>query len=689
LYRFDTHDDPFYSYPQLGVARRARFIGGKSGRSVGVAVANRSNAITKKLMPPKIVGLSQLAGNALHLPRLPVPPLPATLGRYTASVRALKKESTVARHLAVLAKFVDSGSAAATQKLLVDRDAADASRDAYPHSYIERLWDDAYLNFRGPSPINIAPAFTMKSFKGTPAMEGAGGLAGQPVLAGKFVRGAVRWAHKLLGDALDTAEPPLCVAQLAVQFGFSRLPHSKRDTLFRADLAESLKRVTVLHKGYIFLVNLKCPTTDDFYDEATLARAFAGIVAGLEGAPPNPSPVTCLTGASRGDWDASRKLLQAHSVVNAGHIGDIDASFAVVCLDATVWGDDMDRLHAGMLVGTDGTKATADDRVNRWYEKHQLIFDAADGGRVAGNFEHAFSDGLSWCRWIGEVHASMLGGTAAGFTPLPAISAKSLSDAAPIVRRLDFDLGEPAGAIAAAIRTAQQQLSKLAGGVELGHVALPVGKTAIKKLGVAPDAFCQMVYHLAYYRVHGKIAPTYESCSTARFYHGRTETIRTATLPMYELVSHKALSSWNVAAALDSSETCQALREVIARVGAAQAALTRDAGNGLGVDRHLLALKSIVMEEQDAAGLAFFNEHLFEFSGTWQLSTSNVTQPFMDHFNFGPVAPDGYGIGYNIQPGVVHASVSSFDSSASSDNNGMAAAMLAAADELGRILAKK
>ena len=39
-----------------------------------------------------------------------------------------------------------------------------------------------------------------------------------------------------------------------------------------------------------------------------------------------------------------------------------------------------------------------------------------------------------------------------------------------------------------------------------------------------------MVYQLAYYRLHGHVAPTYESCNMQHFHHGRTETIRSATL---------------------------------------------------------------------------------------------------------------------------------------------------------------
>lgn len=56
------------------------------------------------------------------------------------------------------------------------------------------------------------------------------------------------------------------------------------------------------------------------------------------------------------------------------------------------------------------------------------------------------------------------------------------------------------------------------------------GKDQCKKLGVSPDAVMQLAFQLAFYTLEGKFVPTYESCSTAAFKHGRTETLRSCTL---------------------------------------------------------------------------------------------------------------------------------------------------------------
>lgn len=57
-----------------------------------------------------------------------------------------------------------------------------------------------------------------------------------------------------------------------------------------------------------------------------------------------------------------------------------------------------------------------------------------------------------------------------------------------------------------------------------------LGKFDCKKKGVSPDAIMQLGFQAAYYRQSGKFVPSYESCSTAAFKHGRTEAIRPCTM---------------------------------------------------------------------------------------------------------------------------------------------------------------
>ena len=52
------------------------------------------------------------------------------------------------------------------------------------------------------------------------------------------------------------------------------------------------------------------------------------------------------------------------------------------------------------------------------------------------------------------------------------------------------------------------------------------GKNLFKPKNLSPDGVMQMAFQVAYYRMFHKVPATYESCSTAGFKHGRTETVR-------------------------------------------------------------------------------------------------------------------------------------------------------------------
>ena len=100
---------------------------------------------------------------------------------------------------------------------------------------------------------------------------------------------------------------------------------------------------------------------------------------------------------------------------------------------------------------------------------------------------------------------------------------------------------------------------------------------AVCWVGHSPDAFVQMAYQLAYSREHGgKSAPTYEACSTAGAFHGRTETIRSCSPESAALV----------AACLKGTAT----PELLSQATTAQSVLSRSAAYGERIHRHLLGL---------------------------------------------------------------------------------------------------
>lgn len=57
----------------------------------------------------------------------------------------------------------------------------------------------------------------------------------------------------------------------------------------------------------------------------------------------------------------------------------------------------------------------------------------------------------------------------------------------------------------------------------------------MKAAKIHPDAFVQAALQLVYYRLHEKMAPTYETATMRAYYRGRTETVRSCTMDMVEL----------------------------------------------------------------------------------------------------------------------------------------------------------
>ena len=86
--------------------------------------------------------------------------------------------------------------------------------------------------------------------------------------------------------------------------------------------------------------------------------------------------------------------------------------------------------------------------------------------------------------------------------------------------------------------------------------------------------------------------------------------------------------------------------------------LVKECAKGRGVDRHLFALKCIA-EKYNVDVPPFFRSMAWKVLNHTILSTSNCGNPSLALFGFGPVVPDGLGIGYIIKDTCIHYSISS------------------------------
>jgi carnitine O-acetyltransferase len=149
----------------------------------------------------------------------------------------------------------------------------------------------------------------------------------------------------------------------------------------------------------------------------------------------------------------------------------------------------------------------------------------------------------------------------------------------------------------------------------------------------SPDAFVQMVMQLAYYRTYLQPCPTYESASTRQFLHGRTECIRTCSVPSVAFT--KAFDNEEI----NSETKAQLLKAAIDH----HVQLTISSTNGQGVDRHLLGLRCMMTPEEAKSDVgAIFRDPAYMGSMTFELSSSNVSPGDYFYGGFGPVAPSKF-----------------------------------------------
>lgn len=157
---------------------------------------------------------------------------------------------------------------------------------------------------------------------------------------------------------------------------------------------------------------------------------------------------------------------------------------------------------------------------------------------------------------------------------------------------------------------------------------------------VSPDAIMQLGLQLAYFRMENKYVGTYESCSTAAFRHGRTETVRPCTMDTKNfcdaMVGKKDV--WDKAQ----------LRQMILKCSETHGRLIKEAAMGQGFDRHMFGLKYMAQQNKIPLDPIYDSDAYYKLNYNI-LSTSSLASEALFAGGFGPVVPDGYGIGYGVQ----------------------------------------
>ncbi|XP_044528893.1 carnitine O-palmitoyltransferase 2, mitochondrial isoform X1 [Gracilinanus agilis] len=617
--------------PGAGGTRRRR-LGAEAGAGAERQYLQRSVVPTLHFQP--------------SLPRLPIPKLEDTMKRYLSAQRPLLDDSQF-RKTEQLCRSFESGLGQALHAQLVAQDKQNKHT-----SYISGPWFDMYLSARDSVVLNFNP---FMSFNPDPKPD----YNDQLTRATNLTVSAVRFMKTLRAGLLEPEvfhlNPaksdtdafkrlirlvpsslawygaymvnayPLDMSQYFRLFNSTRLPKPGRDELFTN---EKEKHLLVLRNGNFYVFDV----LDQDGNVLKAAEVHAHLKYILSDGSPAPQfPLAYLTSENRDVWAGLRQELLNNG--NKEALEKVDSALFCLCLDGFPITDLVHLSHT-MLHG---------DGVNRWFDKSFSLIMAKDGN-AAINFEHSWGDGVAVLRFFNEVFKDS--------TQTPAITPQAQPapvDSSKAVQKLDFRLND---ILKAGITRAKEKFDSTVQTLTVDSIQFQRGgKEFLKRHKISPDAVAQLAFQMAFFRQYGQTVATYESCSTAAFKHGRTETVRPAS------VFTKKCSEAFVREPSQSST--DQLRDMIAQCSKYHNQLTKEAAMGQGFDRHLFALKYLAAAEghplpdlyQDPA-YGQINHNI--------LSTSTLTSPAVNIGGFAPVVPDGFGIGYGVHDDWIGCNISSY-----------------------------
>uniref|UniRef100_A0AC34FF03 Choline/carnitine acyltransferase domain-containing protein n=1 Tax=Panagrolaimus sp. ES5 TaxID=591445 RepID=A0AC34FF03_9BILA len=578
------------------------------------------------------------------LRRLPIPKLEDSARRYLNAAKAVVSD----------AEFNESEAAV---KELLHKDGPDLQKELLAYdkknkhtSYISEPWFDMYLKSRLPCPINFNPFMMFAPEKDASYNDQLSRATNFAISCARFKKALdaeilapevfhmnpkksdtdfFRTVCRLLPSNLSWFGAvafkafPLDMSQYTSLFGGNRIPARNKDILHNC---KNPKHFMVMSKGNIYSVDLfdeqgNILPPDDVH--ASLAEILKSSTA-----PDTNRCIGSLTTLERDSWADIRNQLITDPK-NRASFRSIDDALFVLCLD-DLKTEDHGRLVQSLLCGDDGR--------NRWFDKcFQLIVDG--NGQATVNFEHSWGDGVAVLRLMEE--------TLRDTSTHHFVKPNQTVTGNPKVQKLEFEIND---SLKNKIKKAQEDHIDRCKDLQFATVEYTnMTRDTIKSYKLSPDSVMQLAIQLAFYKVYNGFVPTYESCSTAAFKKGRTECIRSSTIATRDTVL-----------AIEGKKPGN-IKDLIKQSSDVHYELVKEASMGQGFDRHLLGIK-MTAERLGRPIPALYSDKTYNYMGQFVLSTSTLSTDTIVFGGFGPVVPNGFGIGYNVAGSKMGAVISSYQS---------------------------
>lgn len=562
-----------------------------------------------------------------QLPHLPVPPLHSSLEKYLLSVRPLLNEEEYLQTEKIVNEFGAPSGLGEKLHAMLEKKAN------VTENWLSDWWlQSAYLEFRLPVVVYSSPGlvFPLQKFKSQQE---------QLQYAARLVAAALNYnsmidMHTLPPDTMGGQ--PLDMSQYFKVFSTCRIPAIPSDRLIHfSEEQNPPNHIVVVHNNHYFQL---CVYGEDNapLNEQQLLSQLEIIIAQSQRI---KSPIGILTTEHRDTWAKAYKRLCKYDDLNKESVKTIQSSIFLLCLDKSVSNTSLNnRTHAALqTIHGGGSKGNGG---NRWYDK-TIQFIVGEDGVVGLTYEHSPSEGPPVANLMDHIIKYLL--TVKSDKKLPSTKVKA-------PKRLQFRLSKET---LSDIEEAENELDVLVEDLEMSCFQFEgFGSEFIKSQRLSPDSFIQMGMQLAFYRLHKQLGATYESASTRKFLHGRTETIRSASVEALDFCKRM----------LDNEAEAHVKAAAMRNAINTHKEYTNQAINGLGIDRLLLGLKKCAVEN----GLnvpELFMDAGYQESTHFRLSTSQVPSKSDAFMCFGPAFPDGYGCCYNPLPKYINFGLSACNSS--------------------------
>jgi len=548
------------------------------------------------------------------MPSLPLPELEQTCSEYLRSVKPFLSDDEY-RETEFIVDIFRTGVGKTLHSKLKER-------QKNKKNWLSEWWNDIYMTYRDPLPFfsNFGGmsdySAIWKPEKGTQVFRMSLMLC--TVLEKHLMIQREEWPISKMGKRI-----PMDMQLYYKCFASSRTPGIERDYCLNYTMKDGvpcceIRHVVVIKNRKFFSFDA---LTEDFQvlTQPELEIQFQRICNLAESQSEGPG-VGSLTATDRITWKKAQDYLIALDAKNM-EILDVINKALIVCIL-----DDAEPVSNSEVA----TESILGDSSNRWYDKGNQLF-CFKNGMNGNNTDHCQVDGFITRDIFESVRGDIIKhkGKWTGITEVRDL---------PHPIELQFQVDEH---ILKEIELARDNHEKLRkNSFVVAEPIMNFGKQFAKDVSLHPDALLQMAIQLAYFRLHKRCVPTYETATTRQFQDGRTETMRACTMECKRFA--EAMDS----AELSTTSKIGVLKEACDR----HSKLMEQCCNGQGIDRHLLGLR-IVAEQEGFALPMIYQDKAWKLSGgdgNFTLSTS-LSGYSRVCGGMGPMTLEGYGIFYTIE----------------------------------------